>query len=821
MHRQESVSSGGGNATGRGSLTTAEVLDRAMNQCMQRGLFDTASWLGQLALNATDSVLRDSISATSPAVAALQDQPLTGRAHRYLVVALSLMQKGEYIRCHHELNIALKEFSAESTPEESEKCARDHPPMPRGSGRSTPLPPPSSSPILPPPQLQFLCLYSLYMAGECIKSTSSNPRKSSNPHLRTLRGRLLTLLEQQRRSLSSSPASIKSSMKPAPLSSASMAVGAPAYGDPFLCWLHGVVLRELGMKQESATYFLAALCNHPMLWCAWEDLCTLVSRENQIEEIEAIIASLEPRFMSEIFLASVKAALNVAPMSLVPPSLSTAAAAAMAQRSTSPHCGSLPRQPTSTLETQEQHYRPQHHQRRGESGVSPRLVNSWEALLERFPNNLFLLANLAGYYYNVKKDLEKAQSLYKRLHEMNPYRLESMDDYSIVLFLRGDRIGLSSLAQQVYQIDPFRAESNYVVGNYYVLMGAHDRGVLHFRRAVAADPTFLAAWTLLGHAYLETKNSAAAVEAYRAAVDLDPRDYRGWYNLGQIYELLQFYHHALYYYWHTTTLRPTDPRMWSAVANCLDREGRTGEAVLCLERAEAHESSSSDYYPPLVHRLGLHYLGIRRLDRAVIYLEKLVLSEARRREDVLFAIPHLVPYYLQQARQLLDIPSRSPSYEPQPHHSTTAGGGDGQIPQTMESAMGATNASTGGNVYRSSLADQWLTADAATRQNIETRWEQATLCLTSSERHLENFASVLGIPVASAADNGARKSTEYGDTGVSGSGGVAGVTMDERRSQHTLQLACLYRELNKIRQYLTSQQEQVETAMRMRGGGNA
>nr|pir hypothetical 36.7K protein - Trypanosoma cruzi [Trypanosoma cruzi] len=157
----------------------------------------------------------------------------------------------------------------------------------------------------------------------------------------------------------------------------------------------------------------------------------------------------------------------------------------------------------------------------------------------------------------------------------------------------------------------------------------------------------------------------------------------------------------------------------------------------------------------------------------------------------------------------------------QPHHSTTAGGGDGQLPQTMASAMGATNASTGGNVYRSSLADQWLTADAAARRNIETRWEQAALCLTSSERHLENFASVLGIPVASAADNGARKSTEYGDTGVSGSGGVAGVTMDEGRSQHTLQLACLYRELNKIRQYLTSQQEQVETAMRMRGGGNA
>ncbi|RNF16087.1 uncharacterized protein Tco025E_05407 [Trypanosoma conorhini] len=783
MHRQESV--GGG----QGSLTTAEVLDRAMDQCMQRGLFDTAAWLGQLALNATDGVLHERIAATSPVVAALQDPPLTGRAHRHLVVALSLMQKGEYLRCHYELDSALKEFAAEATPEErSESCATE----------------------FPPPQLQFLCLYSLYMGGECVKCTSSNPRKSTNPHLRTLRGRLLAVLEQQRRSSSTPAASVRSSVKPAPRSSTLMGVGAAAYGDPFLCWLHGVVLRELGMKQESATYFLAALCNHPMLWCAWEDLCTLVSRENQIEEIEAMIAALEPRFMPEIFLATVKAALNVAPVSLAPSSLSSAAAAAMVQRSTSPHGGSLPPQPTPARESQQQHQQQQQQQqqRRGEGYVSPRLVNSWEALLERFPGSLFLLSNLAGYYYNVKKDLEKAQSLYKRLHEMNPYRLESVDDYSIVLFLRGDRIGLSSLAQQVYQIDPFRAESNYVVGNYYVLMGAHDRGVLHFRRAVAADPTFLAAWTLLGHAYLETKNSAAAVEAYRAAVELDPRDYRGWYNLGQIYELLQFYHHALYYYWHTTTLRPTDPRMWSAVANCLDREGRKEEAVLCLERAEAYESSSSDYYPPLVHRLGSHYLETRQPDRAVVYLEKLALSEARRLDDVLFALPHVSSYYLKQARQLLNIPSRSPSYDPAPHYAARAG----RPPPTAAGGAASAGSGDGFVVYGCSLADQWLAADAAVRRHIEARWEQAALCLTKTEKHLGSFAAALGIPVSAAAEPGMPGPAEYGDAG-------GGVMPEEGASQHTMQLDCLCRELNKVRQYLASQQEQVEAAVRMRGGG--
>ncbi|CAJ16598.1 TPR repeat, putative [Trypanosoma equiperdum] len=902
MHQQDPTA---GNNSGRGFVTVAEALDRAMKQCMQRGLFDTSTWLAQLALDASDSVLRQTLRTNAPAVLSLQDPPLVGRAHRHHVVALGLMQKGEYLRCHHHLSNALRDYNScfsaglsASTPSslasagitasrteepsgsagdadgEEGATGREHFSFRRGGGRSTPPPrrqqqhqqsplsKKATVPQAPPPQLQFLCLYSLYMAGECVKTTSSNPRKTTNPHLRMLRGLLLSALERQQQqqqhqgpqsspthpsssairgsssllSVSSRPSSragprlTQTGSRPSPPvtpGAAAASVGVAAYGDPFLCWLHGVVLRDLGMKQESATYFLAAVCNHPLLWCVWEDLCTLVSRENQIEEIEAMVGSLEPRFMPEIFLASVKAALNVSPISFVLPT----AAPGAGQRSASPHFG----ESTTSLQSATQEYgRRRTHSRRDADGssnscVSPRLVNSWEVLLEQFPNNLFLLSNLAGYYYNVKKDLEKAHSIYKQLHEASPYRLESMDDYSIVLFLRGDRIGLSSLAQQVYHVDPFRAESNYVVGNYYVLMGAHDRGVLHFRRAVAADPTFIAAWTLLGHAYLETKNSAAAVEAYRAAVDLDQRDYRGWYNLGQIYELLQFYHHALYYYWHTTTLRPTDPRMWSAVANCLDREGRTGEAMLCLEHAEACESPKSDFYPPLVRRLGQYYLSIRKVQRAVTYLEKLLASEAKKHEDVLMAVPHVVTYYLRQAKQLLDIPARSPSYNPVHYY----GGNSLTSTVVMETGCNAgasvydddgcgaplSFSATGTHRVESfgsgpgvkaggSLADQWLTADAVGRRSIDVRWEQAGACLSITERHLENLAAALGFPTLQAAVD----STMNRPSDSSVSGGDA--MLEEGRNRHAAQLAHHFRELKNLQYYLRDQQQQVDTSVR-------
>lgn len=51
-------------------------------------------------------------------------------------------------------------------------------------------------------------------------------------------------------------------------------------------------------------------------------------------------------------------------------------------------------------------------------------------------------------------------------------------------------------------------------------------------RAIKLDKKFISAWTLMGHEYLEIKNTSAAIESYRTAVDADPTDFRAWYGLG-------------------------------------------------------------------------------------------------------------------------------------------------------------------------------------------------------------------------------------------------------------------------------------------------
>jgi anaphase-promoting complex subunit 8 len=108
---------------------------------------------------------------------------------------------------------------------------------------------------------------------------------------------------------------------------------------------------------------------------------------------------------------------------------------------------------------------------------------------------------------------------------------------------------------------------------------------MYFQRALRLDFGYLSAWTLMGHEYMELRNTAAAVQCYRSALNVSELDYRAWYGLGQTYEMLHLYQYAHYYFKKAAFLRPSDARMWSAVGNCLLKLGMKSEAIATYERA--------------------------------------------------------------------------------------------------------------------------------------------------------------------------------------------------------------------------------------------
>ncbi|KAJ1677643.1 anaphase-promoting complex component apc8 [Spiromyces aspiralis] len=173
---------------------------------------------------------------------------------------------------------------------------------------------------------------------------------------------------------------------------------------------------------------------------------------------------------------------------------------------------------------------------------------------------------------------------------------------------------------------------------------------MYFQRALRLDRSYLSAWTLMGHEYMELKNTSAAIQAYRRAVEVDERDYRAWYGLGQTYEMLKQPQYAFYYFKRAVALRPFDSRMWCALANCYEMSNELGNAIASYQRALSGSQESEHI---AIVRLGKLYSQVGKPDTAAYYYKMFydrAQSEELDPEEVSNAALFLASYYQERGR---------------------------------------------------------------------------------------------------------------------------------------------------------------------------
>ena len=248
------------------------------------------------------------------------------------------------------------------------------------------------------------------------------------------------------------------------------------------------------------------------------------------------------------------------------------------------------------------------------------------------------------------QDFDEAESIFAALLHADPHRIDSLDHYSNILYVMSARPKLAFLAQFATATDKFRPETCCVVGNYYSLKSEHEKAVMYFRRALTLDRNFLSAWTLMGHEYVEMKNTHAAIESYRRAVDVNRKDYRAWYGLGQTYEVLEMHLYALFYYQRAASLRPYDPKMWQAVGSCYDKVGKPLQSIKAYKRALVAgsyydsgssfgsgatnvESTSGVLDPETLYQIALMHEKLKDIDQAASYMEMTLAQEEGPGDD--------------------------------------------------------------------------------------------------------------------------------------------------------------------------------------------
>ncbi|MCQ2818658.1 MAG: tetratricopeptide repeat protein [archaeon] len=320
---------------------------------------------------------------------------------------------------------------------------------------------------------------------------------------------------------------------------------------PFMSYLYGVILKDLKRFDEAKKYFIICLSQFPFLWSCWVELCKISS----ITDFKNIFSEIDDHWMKYFYLSNFLNEKNHEQESL-------------------------------TIST---------------------------SLLNLFPNSLFLLNSL-GHSYYFMREYDTAIAYFDKLTQLDPNRYENMDTYSNILFIKENYCELSNLACKCYQIDKYRPETCCVLGNFFALKGDHPKAVTYFKRAIKLDYSFLSAWILMGHEYLEMKLISSAIESYRTAVDIDQTDYRAWYGLGQTYEIHQMFNFALYYFMNAAKANPNDSRMWTASGLCYEKMNKKKEAINCYEKAVYCKDNENI----ALYRMAKIYLEQGMEDRAAI-----------------------------------------------------------------------------------------------------------------------------------------------------------------------------------------------------------
>lgn len=235
-----------------------------------------------------------------------------------------------------------------------------------------------------------------------------------------------------------------------------------------------------------------------------------------------------------------------------------------------------------------------------------------DKLLNIFPNFNFLkIQKFLICYHSL--DYYQAELIFDKVLELDPLRIEDLDTYSNMLYVMEKKSKLSFLAQYCSSIDKFRPETCCIIANYHSMKGEHEKAIMYYKRALILNKNSLSAWTLMGHEFVELKNSHAAIECYRRAVDINAKDFRAWYGLGQAYEVLDMHLYSLYYYQRATNLQPMDKRMWQAIGNCYEKISKYNEAIKSFEKAlmidnlNRQKENQDSFDPYICYKLAIIY----------------------------------------------------------------------------------------------------------------------------------------------------------------------------------------------------------------------
>ncbi|XP_064474918.1 cell division cycle protein 27 homolog isoform X2 [Ornithodoros turicata] len=216
-------------------------------------------------------------------------------------------------------------------------------------------------------------------------------------------------------------------------------------------------------------------------------------------------------------------------------------------------------------------------------------VEALQALPQHHYHTGWVLAALGRAHFELG-EYEQAVKVFEELRRLEPHRLQGLEYYSTALWHLQREVSLSSLAQDLQDMDKHAPETWCAAGNCFSLQREHETAIRFLQRAIQIDPDFAYAHTLLGHELAATEELDKAMSCFRKAILVDPRHYNAWYGIGMIYYKQERYGMAEIHFKRALEINPQSSVLLCHIGVVQHALKKTEECILTLDQAMAMDS---------------------------------------------------------------------------------------------------------------------------------------------------------------------------------------------------------------------------------------
>ncbi|WWC89266.1 uncharacterized protein L201_004187 [Kwoniella dendrophila CBS 6074] len=245
-------------------------------------------------------------------------------------------------------------------------------------------------------------------------------------------------------------------------------------------------------------------------------------------------------------------------------------------------------------------------------------ISELDGLPDIIKNSAWSLDIVARCFYEMA-DHVQARRVFVKLLELEPYRTQSMDHYSTLLWHLSDPPSLSSLSQNLISINKECTQTWISIGNCFSLQKDHEEAMKCFKRATQIDPSNAYPWTLCGYEAIEMEEFDRALNYFRNAIRGEPRFYNAWYGMGLVYMKTGKIKYAEHHFRRAAEMNPTNAVLLCCVGMVLEQSEDIVQAIHFYERAVHYAPTS-----PMVQFKRIRALvALQRFDEAITLLEPL------------------------------------------------------------------------------------------------------------------------------------------------------------------------------------------------------